>query len=113
VRRIYGFDFIRAFWTQSFLRQVRHLPFIKGAVHYFYEDCHSYIGFVWCSFLQSSRTGSGRAGEILLLWEYEPALSLPSGSCSLFCLSYSFYFGDGTSFCTGRVVVAHLFSDKL
>jgi hypothetical protein len=68
VRRIYGFDFIGALWTQSFLRQVRHLRFIKGAVRFFYEGCHSYIGFAWCSFLQSSRTGSGRAGEILLLW---------------------------------------------
>ena len=53
------------------------------------------------------------AGEILLLWRVGSALSLPSGSCSLLCLSYSFCFGDGTSFCTGRVVVAHLFSDKL
>ena len=50
--------------------------------------------------------------EILLLWGDGSALSLPSGSSSLFCLSYSFCFGDGTSFCTGRVVVAHLFSDK-
>jgi len=92
---------------------VRHLHFSNRAVRFFHEGCHSYIRFVWCSFLQPSRADSGGPGEILLLWRDGSALSLPSYTCPLFCLSYSFGFGDGTSLCTGRVVVAHLFSDKL
>ena len=39
-------------------------------------------------------------------------MSLPYGSGSLFGLFYSFCFGGDTSLCTGRVVVAHLLSDK-
>ena len=78
-----------------------------------YEVCPSYHGLGWSAFFQSSCAGSSGAGEILLLWRDGSALSLPSGSNSLFCLSYSFCFGDDTPFCKGRVVVAHLFSDKL
>ena len=88
------------------------LLFCIGAVRFNYEVRLSYNGPSWIAFFQSSRASSGGAGEILLLWRDGSALSLPSGSCSLFCLPYSFCFGDGTSFCTGRVVVAQLLFDK-
>ena len=94
------------------MRQVAHLLFCVGAVRFINEVRPSYHGLGWSAFFQSSRACSSGDGEILLLWRDGSALSLPSCSCSLFCLSYSFCFGDGTSFCTGRVVVAHLFSDK-
>ena len=90
-----------------------HLLFCIGAVRFIYEVRPTYPSVRWSAFFQSSRAGSSGAGEILLLWRDGSALSLPSGSNSLFCLSYSFCFGDGTSFCTGRVVVARLFSDML
>ena len=90
-----------------------HLLFCIGAVRLNYEVRFSYTGLGWSAFFQSSRASSGGAGEILLLWRDGSALSLPSCTCPLFCLSYSLGFGDGTSLCTGRVVVAHLFSDKL
>ena len=95
------------------MRQVAHLLFCIGAVRFDYEMRFSYTGLGWSAFFQSSRASSGGAGEILLLWRDGSALSFPSCTCPLFCLSYSFGFGDGTSLCTGRVVVAHLFSDKL
>ena len=94
------------------MRQVAHLLFCIGAVRFIYEVRPTYHGLGWSAFFQSSRASSGGAGEILLLWRDGSALSLPGGSCSLFCLSDSFCFGDGTSFCTGRVAVAHLLSDK-
>jgi hypothetical protein len=65
---------------------VRHLRFIKGAVLFIYEVRLSYHGLGWSAFFQSSSAGSGGAGEILLLWGDAPALSLSSGSDSLFCL---------------------------
>ena len=90
-----------------------HLLFRIGAVRITYESRLSCIGLGWSAFFQSSRACSGGAGEILLLWGDGSALSLSGGSGSLLCLSYSLCFGYDTPFCTGRVVVAHLFSDKL
>ena len=87
--------------------------FCIGAVRFIYEVRPPYHGLGWSAFFESSRAGSGGAGEILLLWRDGSALSLPYGSGSLFCLSYSLCFGDDTSFCTGGVVVTYLFSDKL
>jgi len=91
---------------------VGHLLFCIGAVRFFYEVRLSYIGLGWGAFFQSSRASSSGAGEILLLWRDRSALSLPGGSGSLFCMSYSFCFSDDTSFCDGGIVVAHLLSDK-
>jgi hypothetical protein len=91
---------------------VGHLLFCIRAVHFIYEVRLSYNGHGWSAFFQSSRACSSGAGEVLLLWGDRSALSLPSCSCSLFCLSYSFCFGDDTSFSNGGVVPAHVFSDK-
>ena len=82
------------------------------AVRFICEVCPSCHGLGWSAFFQSSRASSSGAGEILLLWRDGSALSLPSGSNSLFCLPYSFYLGDDTTLCTGGVVAAHFFSDK-
>jgi hypothetical protein len=82
------------------MRQVAHLLFCIGAVRFIYEVRLSYNGIGWSAFFQSPRASSGGAGEVLLLWGDGSALSLSGGSGSLFCLSYSFCFGDDTSFCT-------------
>ena len=89
-----------------------HLLFCIGTVRFDYEVRFPYTGFGWSAFFQSPRASSGGAGEILLLWGDRSALSLSGGSGSLFCLSYSFCFGDDTSFCAGGIVAAHLLSDK-
>ena len=89
-----------------------HLLFRIGAVRFNHEVRLSYNSLGWCAFFQSPRATSGGAGEILLLWGDGPALSLSRGSISLFCLPYSFYLGDDTSFCTSSVAAAHLLSDK-
>ena len=112
MRRRYDFNFMSAFWTGSILRQVGYLPFHKRVVCSFYEERFPCIGYVWVTFFKPSRAGSSWVDEILLLWGDGSALSLPYGSGSLFCLSYSLCFGDDTSFCTGGVVVTHLLSDK-
>jgi hypothetical protein len=91
---------------------VGHLLFCIGAVRCDYEVRFPYTGFGRSAFFQSSRACSSGAGEILLLWGDGSALSLSGGSGSLLCLSYSLCFGYDTPFCTGRVVVAYLFSDK-
>ena len=113
MRRRYDFNFMSALWTGSNLRQVGYLPFHKRVVHSLYEERFPCIGYVWVPFFKPSRASSGGAGEILLLWGDGSALSLPSGSVSLFCLSYSLCFGDGTSLCTGGVGAANIHSDKI
>jgi hypothetical protein len=80
---------------------VGYLLFRKRAVFSSYEDLAPCISYVWFSFFKPSRAGSSWVDEILLLWGDGSALSLPYGSGSLFCLSYSLCFGDDTSFCTG------------
>ena len=87
--------------------------FCIGAVRFIYEVRLPYHGLGWSAFFESSRAGSGGAGEILLLWRDGSALSLPYGSGSLFCLSYSLCFGGDTSFCTGGVGAAYIHSDKI
>ena len=113
MRRRYDFSFISAFWTGSILRQVAYLPFHKRVVCFSYEARFPCIGYGWAPFFKSSRASSGGAGEILLLWGDGSALSLPGGSGSLFCLSYSLCFGGDTSFCTGGVGAAYIHSDKI
>ena len=113
MRRRYDFNFMSAFWTGSILRQVGYLPFHKRVVRSLYEERFPCIGYVWVPFFKPSRAGASWVDEILLLWGDGSALSLPSGSGSLFCMSYSLCFGGDTSFCTGGVVVTYLFSDKL
>ena len=94
------------------MRQVGHLLFCIGAVHFNYEIRFSCNGLGWSAFFLSSRASSSGAGEVLLLWGDGSALSLSGGSGSLLCLSYSLCFGYDTPFCTGSVVAAHLLSDK-
>ena len=89
-----------------------HLLFNIGVVRCFYEVRFPYIGLGWSAFFQSSRASSGGTSEILLLWGDGATLSLPGGSSSLFCMSYSFCFGYDTSFCAGGIVAAQLLSDK-
>jgi len=91
---------------------VGYLPFHKRVVCSFYEERFPCIGYGWVPFFKPSRAGSSWDCEILLLWGDGSALSLSGGSGSLLCLSYSLCFGYDTPFCTGRVVVAYLFSDK-
>jgi len=62
MRRRLVFDFISAFWTQSFVRQVGHLLFCIGAVRFIYEVRLSYNGIGWSAFFQSPRASSGGAG---------------------------------------------------
>ena len=89
-----------------------YLPFHKRVVCSFYEERFPCLGYVWVPFFKPSRAGASWVDEILLLWGDGSALSLPYGSGSLFCLSYSLCFGDGTSLCTGGVGAAHIQSDK-
>ena len=66
---------------------MRHLHFSNRAVRFFHEGCHSYIRFVWCSFLQPSRADSGGPSKIVLLRNNRTTVPLSHGSVPLLLLS--------------------------